>query len=189
MLVPLEIRFHNLEPSAALEEVIRERADKLNRLYDRLTSCRVAVEAPHRQHRKGNIYEIHIELGVPGGKLVVTREPHHAAEKWANPDLYKIVREAFDNAERQLLGYKGKLSGDVKVHAEFFHGQVSALHPDRDHGFVLTNTGGQLYFHRNSVMDGALEDLRVGQPVHYVETAGDTGPTASKVWTVAEHRE
>lgn len=55
MEIPLEIRFHNLEPSDALESAIRERAAKLDKLYDRLTSCRVAVERPHHQHRKGNL--------------------------------------------------------------------------------------------------------------------------------------
>jgi cold shock CspA family protein len=73
----------------------------------------------------------------------------------------------------------------VKIHEEFYHGQVAALHPERDHGFIQTNTGTQLYFHRNSLMDADFDDLAPGQPVHYVETVGDTGPTAAKVWLVA----
>jgi ribosome-associated translation inhibitor RaiA/cold shock CspA family protein len=187
MDVPLEIRFHNLEPSNALEAAIRERATKLDRLYDRLTSCRVSVESPHRQHRKGNLLEIHIELGVPGGSLAVSHEPHHAREKYASPDVYKALRDAFDVAERQLLDYKRRLNGDVKAHEDaFFHGQVVAIHPESDHGFLSTNTGGQLYFHRNSVMGGALEDLSPGAAVHYIETVGATGPTAAKVWPAVE---
>lgn len=186
---PLEIRFHNLDASEALEAAIRERVDKLDRLYPRLTRCLVSVEAPHRQHRKGNIYEIHIDLWVPGGHLAVTKEPHRAREKYASPDVYKAMRDAFDAAERRLLDYKRQINGEVKIHSEFFHGQVSALHPDRDHGFVLTNTGSQLYFHRNSLMEGSLEQLAVGQPVHYVETVGDTGPTAAKVWPASDHHD
>lgn len=186
---PLEIRFHNLETSEAVEAAIRDRVAKLDKLYPRLTSCRVSVEAPHRQHRKGNLFEVHIDLGVPGGHLAVSREPHRAREKYASPDVYKALRDAFDAAERQLLDYKRQINGDVKVHTESFAGQVAAVHPDRDHGFILTNTGTQLYFHRNSVMEGDLEDLAQGQSVHYVETAGDTGPTAAKVWPVPAMRE
>lgn len=182
MDVPLEIRFHNLTPSDSLEAAIRERAAKLDRLYNRLTSCKVSVEAPHRQHRKGNLLGIHIELGVPGGTLAVTREPHHAREKYARPDVYKALRDAFDAAERQLLDYKRRLNGEVKAHESTVPGRVAAIFPDRDHGFLTTDTGGQLYFHRNSLMDGALEDLEPGTAVHYVEAAGDTGPTAAKVW-------
>lgn len=186
MDAPLEIRFHNLDPSTAMEAAIRDRVDRLSRLYPRLTRCLVAVEAPHRQHRKGNQYEVHIELWVPGGHLAVTREPHR--QRYAHPDVYTAMRDAFDAAERQLLDYKRQINGDVKIHQDFFHGQVVALHPDRDHGFILTNTGSQLYFHRNSLMEGAFEDLAPGQAVHYVEAAGDTGPTAAKVWLVTEHR-
>ncbi len=110
MDVPMEICFHDLDSSTALEALIRERADKLDRLYPRLTSCRVSVEAPHRQHRKGNVYEIHIELGVPGGKLAVTNPPNHVREK--SLDLYTTVRDAFDAAERRLLEHKQVINGD-----------------------------------------------------------------------------
>lgn len=188
MDAPLEIRFHNLDPSAAMETAIRERVEKLDRLYPRLTRCLVSVEAPHRQHRKGNQYEVHIDLWVPGAHLAVTREPHRPRDRYANPDVYTAMRDAFDVAERQLLDYKRQINGEVKVHNDFFHGQVVSIHPDRDHGFILTNTGTQLYFHRNSVMEGDMEDLSPGQAVHYVESAGDTGPTAAKVWPTAEHR-
>jgi len=182
MDVPLEISFHELDPSEALEAEIRERAARLGKLYPRLTRCRVSVEAPHRQHRKGNLLEVHIELGVPGGSLAVTREPHRAREKYANPDAYQMVRDAFDAAERRLLDYKRQINGEVKAHEPFFHGEVTAVHAERDHGFIRTNTGDQLYFHRNSLMDGALDKLAPGTQVHYVEAAGDTGPTAVKVW-------
>ena len=182
MDVPLEIRFHELDPSDALEAAIRDRVERLDKLYPRLTSCRVAVEAPHRQHRKGNIWQIRIELGVPGGKLAISREPHHPREKYASPDIYKTLRDAFDAAERRLLDYKRQINGDVKAHEEPYAGRVAIVHPDRDHGFIVTNTGDQLYFHRNSLMGGALEGLKPGTPVHYVEAAGDTGPTAAKVW-------
>lgn len=184
MDAPLEIRFHNLEPSDALEAAIRERVAKLDKLYPRLTRCQVAVEAPHKQHRKGNVYTIHIDLWVPGGHLAVTREPHKPHEKYAAPDVYKAMRDAFDAAERQVLDYKRQINGDVKMHESFFHGQVATLTPEADHGFILTNTGSQLYFHRNSLMDGNLDDLSPGQAVHYVETVGDTGPIAAKVWRV-----
>lgn len=44
-----------------------------------------------------------------------------------------------------------------------------------------TAEGGLLYFHRNSLLSGDFDKLRRGDEVHYVEDAGDTGPTASKV--------
>lgn len=188
MDVPLEIRFHNLQTSEAVEAAIRERALRLEKFYDRITSCRVAVEAPHRQHRKGNIFTVFIDIGVPGGEVVVNREPHRPRERYAAPDIYKAIRDAFDAAERQLVEYKRRQRGETKGHEQLFHGQVSEI-VDSDHGFLVTNTGSSLYFHRNSVLNGEFDRLRPGSAVHYVETVGDTGPIANKVWLAAEHQE
>jgi cold shock CspA family protein len=59
---------------------------------------------------------------------------------------------------------------------------VSSLFASRNYGFITTSEGKELYFHRNSLMDADLEELRRGDPVHYIEANGDTGPTAAKVW-------
>jgi len=181
MEIPLEIVFHNLPSSPTVEAEIRERVDKLDRLYEHLIGCRVAVEQLHRRHQTGNLYDVHIELRMPGHELAITHEPHRAREKFANPDLGVALRTAFQTAERCLIEFKRRQQGDVKVHADFLAGQVSQLYPEEDHGFVLT-PGGQLYFHRNSLVNRDFDRLQVGDKVHYIETVGDTGPIASKVW-------
>jgi hypothetical protein len=75
MQVPLEIAFHNMEPSEFIEAKVRERVDKLERYCDRITRCSVGIEAPHRAYRQGNLYHVRIEIGVPGKELVVSRDP------------------------------------------------------------------------------------------------------------------
>ncbi len=187
MQTPLEITFHNMQPSETVEAEIRKRAAKLEKMYERLVGCRVSVEGLHKQHRTGNVYEVHIEMMVPGQNLVVSREPHKAKERYANPDVYTSIRDAFKSAERQLNDFKQRQRGDVKPHDAMFQGQVSQLYPDEDHGFILTHTGTQLYFHRNSVMNNGFDLLKKGDAVHFVETVGDTGPIASKVWRGPEH--
>ena len=52
----LQIAFHNMKPSAALRAEITKRVAKLEKLFGRLTACRVSVEALHRQHRTGNVH-------------------------------------------------------------------------------------------------------------------------------------
>lgn len=182
MDVPLEIRFHNLHSSPAVESAIRDRAARLEKFFDRITSCRVAVEAPHRQHRKGNLVTVFISIGVPGGELTVNREPHRTDERYAQPDIYRAIRDAFDAAERQVQDYKQRLRGEIKPHPSPVHGVVSQI--EDDHGFLTTNTGSSLYFHRNALLDGGFEALRPGDAVHYIETVGDTGPIAQKVWAM-----
>ena len=181
MQIPLEIRYHHLDPSDSLDKEIRAHVDKLERLYPRLTGCRVAVECRHRQHQTGNVREVHIELSVPGTKLVVSREPHRT-EAFAHADVRSALREAFRAAERQLTDYKRQQQGTVKPQPVLLAGSVTRLAPEQDHGFILTALGTLLYFNRTSLMDEDLDSLRIGDAVHYVEIEGDSGPVASKVW-------
>ena len=171
MDTPVEIVFHNMPSSPAVEQEIRDRVEKLDRMYNHLIGCRVSVEHLHRQHRTGNVYEVHIELRVPGEDVVVSREPHHARERYSDPDVNVALRDAFKTAERRLVEFKRKQRGDVKVHESdaFFVGQVSQLYPNEDHGFLLTHEGTQLYFHRNSLVQRDFDELQVGDRVHFVQ--------------------
>lgn len=58
-----------MDTSAAVAARVQEEAAKLDRYFDRITSCRVIVEAPHRHHRRGEPFHVRIELGVPGKEL------------------------------------------------------------------------------------------------------------------------
>jgi cold shock CspA family protein/ribosome-associated translation inhibitor RaiA len=189
MDVPLEIAFHNLDSSDTVETRVRERAAKLEKLYPRLVSCRVVVEAPHRQHQKGNVFRVRIEMSVPGDTLVVSKEPNRVSERYADPDVYTVLKEAFDTAERQLKEFKERQYGEVKPHDAPMHGHIERINADRDFGFLRNVQGNQLWFHRNAVLNEELENLKEGEPVHYVEVIGETGPQASRVWRVtSEHQ-
>lgn len=178
MQLPLEITFRNMDPSPALENNIREKADKLDRYYDRIMACRVALESQHKHHHKGNIYHCRIDLTVPGKELVVSREPH---KDHSHEDPYVAVRDAFDAMRRQLEAFARQQRGDVKTHEEHPMGQVVELVPEQDFGRIGTIDGRDLYFHRNSVINGDFNELKVGQPVSFVEEDGDEGPQASTV--------
>ena len=184
MEVTPDITFHNMRHSETLREDILKRIAKLEKFYGRLIFCRVSIEARTKQHRTGNIYDVHIEMQAPGGYLVVSREPHHAKERHAHPDVLTSIHDAFEAAEAQLRSFGKKRHGEVKAHAAPVQGQISELFTDRDYGFILTNEGARLYFHRNSVMNEDFDKLKRGDAVQFVEGDGDTGPTAVKVWTV-----
>jgi ribosomal subunit interface protein len=106
MQIPLQITFHGIDHSDAVEERIREKTAKLEQLCDRITSCRVVVEAHHRNssnlHLKGQPFHITINLTVPGVELVVKRDPKDAH---VNEDIFVALRDAFDNISRQLKDY------------------------------------------------------------------------------------
>jgi ribosome-associated translation inhibitor RaiA/cold shock CspA family protein len=186
MQVPVEIAFHNIEKSAWAEEEIRARIAKLERIYDRLVTCRVRVDQ-RANNSSGTIPPVvHIELGIPGQKdLVVSHEPDYLQHKFQSPDLHNAINEAFRIAEDQLVRLKNRREGRTKQpHHDGenqFLGQVAEVNGGQDFGFLLTKEGGLLYFHRNSMLSGDFDDLRRGDEVYYVEEMGDTGPTAAKV--------
>lgn len=109
----VQITFRDMDPSAALEARIRERISQLERVCERLTSCRVIVEAPHRHHHQGKLFHIRIDVTLPGGEIVVGRDP---AEHHAHEDAYVTVRDAFDALRRRLDDHTQRRRGDVKTH-------------------------------------------------------------------------
>jgi hypothetical protein len=98
MQTPIVVSFHNLPPSPALEAAARDEAAALERFCDHLVSCRVAIEAPHQHHHKGQAYRVRVEVGIPGRHLVVARVPDDPARA----DAHLALRQAFRAARRQL---------------------------------------------------------------------------------------
>jgi ribosomal subunit interface protein len=109
MQVPLQINFHDVPQSEALEARVREKAARLEAFYPRIMSCRVAIEAQHRHKHQGKHYAVRVDVRVPGREIVANRDHHE--------DVYVALREAFDAARRQLEEYAKVQRGDVKAHA------------------------------------------------------------------------
>ena len=184
---PVEIAFRNIESSDAAEAAIRDHVARLERMYGRMTTCRVRVDQRNQNVNESMPPVVHFDISVPGHKdIVVAHEADHLQRKYQAPDLRNAINEAFRIAERRLGKYKDKLTDHGVAErgheaANEFRGQVAELTPEKDFGYVLTKEGGLLYFHRNSLLNGVFDDLRRGDEVSYVEQAGDTGPIASKV--------
>lgn len=107
MNLPLQIVFRNMQPSPAVEAKVRERVDKLEKMYDRIMSRRVVVEERHRHHHQGNLYHVRVDLTVPDSELVA-----HSDDE----DVYVAVRDGFDAVRRQLEDYARCRRGEVKTH-------------------------------------------------------------------------
>ena len=109
MQVPLRVTFRDMEPTAAVDQRIRERAAALEQFCDDITACHVVVEEHHRHHHQGGLFHVRIDLTVPGTVLVVNREPQ---KHQAHEDLYVAVRDAFDAARRQLEDWARERRGN-----------------------------------------------------------------------------
>jgi hypothetical protein len=73
MQVPLQVSFRDMEHSEAVEALAREKAAALEKFAGDLTSCRVVVGPAGKHRRRGNPYEVRIDLAVPGREIAVTR--------------------------------------------------------------------------------------------------------------------
>jgi ribosomal subunit interface protein len=113
MQLPLQITFHDLPPSKAVEEYVRRHAAKLEGLALRITRCRVALEKPHRHSRHGQQYRVVIAVSLPGGEVVATRSPDDAK---TFEDLYAAIDGSFDEIGRRIQDFAHRQRGDVKRH-------------------------------------------------------------------------
>ena len=96
MTTPLEVHFHGLEKSDAVEMRVREKVEKLRRHFERMNGCRVVLEAPHRNPEKAKVFQVKIEISVPGRQPIIVsheREGAHAQE-----DIMLAIRDAFEVA-------------------------------------------------------------------------------------------
>ena len=101
MQIPIQISFRDISHSDFIKKRIYEKVEKLKKYTDRITFCRVTVEAPHRHHNKGKLYHVCIDLSLPGEKIVVARDPNDQSHE----DIYIAIRDAFEAARRQLKKY------------------------------------------------------------------------------------
>ena len=120
MELPLQITFHSLQRSDAIAGHVRNRARKLEKFFDRIHFCRVAIEAPHHHRTKGNEYRVRVEVSVPGQQLVVTRGD---GDHGAYGDVYAAIRDAFDAMRRQLEDYAALLRHNART------AQVAEMQP------------------------------------------------------------
>lgn len=202
MQLPIQISFRNMESSPAVEARIREEAEKLSEFYDQIIGCRVMAELPHRHHNRGKRFHIRIDLTVPGSEIVVNHEPslRHTLQQTddealpkeleidaPHKDAFVTIRDAFKTARRQLQNHARKQAGAVKRHAPAPLARVSRLYPKEGYGYLETSDG-EVYFHKNSVLNEGFDELSVGTEVSFAEEKGEKGPQASTVRAISRRR-
>ncbi|MGO9934985.1 MAG: HPF/RaiA family ribosome-associated protein [Steroidobacteraceae bacterium] len=110
MSPPIQITWRSIEHSAALESRIRELAQRLEKFISQIVHCRVVIELPHKHGHQGRVYEVRIQITIPGGELVAQHEHH---ERHTHEDPYVAVRDAFRAVRRQLEDHERKWRQDA----------------------------------------------------------------------------
>src|SRR5579871_2401744 len=120
MMLPIQVILRDMPNSTAIENHIRTKAEKLNRFYDRISSCRIAVDEPQKHKNQSDyIFTVRIDITVPGKELVVTRKQ--------NKDIYIAIRDAFKAITRQLEEHSKRQKGQIKTHPDVMYGHIARL--------------------------------------------------------------
>ena len=99
-----------MEHSPALDERIRELANKLEGVHPKITHCHVVVNEIDKHKNNGNLFEVRVDLHVPGKEIVATHQKHE--------DPYAAATAAFDVLFRQLEDEIRITRGEVKRHRD-----------------------------------------------------------------------
>lgn len=178
MTIPLQITIRDMAHSEALDASIREKAARLEAFYPNIMSCRVVVEIPHKHKHQGKLFNVRVDVTVPGHELVFNRDLHE--------DVHVALRDAFDAAKRRLEDMVRVQRGDVKSHTPSAHGRVARIDGEQGFGFIETSDGRELYFARDNVVHPGFDQLRIGDEVQFVEEVADEGLQAKRV-SVGKH--
>jgi ribosomal subunit interface protein len=170
-MLPVQITLRDIPPSPAVELHIRKRAEKLGRFYDRVNSCRVVVEWTQKNKHQGKLYNVKIDLTVPGKELVVTRK--------SDEDIYVAIRDSFDAIVRQLEEHARKRHGHIKTHQDVMHGHIARLVPTEGYGFIEGVDGNEYYFSVTNVK--GFDHLTIGDAVEYIAEMFSDGRHAHHV--------
>ncbi len=184
MQTPAQIEFEGVESAPQLQAAIDKHIAELESRFGRVTACRVVVKGPGLRHQSGGQYQVSIRLALPDGHEVNIGRTPKQDERYG--DLTFAVDNAFKRARRQLQDRARLMRGQTKQHENQPIGTVLRIDPSGEFGFLETADGREVYFNRNSVLDGASK-IAVGTRVSYVEATGEKGPQASTVRTLGKH--
>jgi hypothetical protein len=107
----LQVTYRGVEKTPTLDGLIRSRVRGLERYYNRLGGCRVALEKPHRQREAGSGWRVRIDMMVPPRHELVIIEDANKGEEPSH-----VVQVAFAAAERLLKKAVDRIRGEEKVH-------------------------------------------------------------------------
>jgi len=185
MQTPPEIEFQGMTGTPQIENAIAKHVAQLEQRWGRITACRLVLKGPGQHHRTSGLYEVHIHLALPDGREVNVERTPPADERHA--DLTFALDDAFKHARRQLQDQVRRAQGQVKHHDGLPIGTVVRIDPSGEFGFLETSDGQDVYFHRNSVLDGAFSRLHVGSRVTFAEELGEKGAQATTVKLLGKH--
>ena len=99
-MLPIHITLQDIKDSGTLDTLLRKKAEKMSMYCQRILSCRILVTLTQKRQRQGRLYNVRIELSVPGKHLAASNTPDES--------LPVAIRDAFLALRHQLEHYAKK---------------------------------------------------------------------------------
>jgi cold shock CspA family protein len=170
------MELHWLHPEAFSE---RERLDAEGRIRelarDQTDLIDVRITARTTEHHRIGEQDVHIICEARGKQIVATR---------TRPEAGLALNEALDAFEREVRRMRDRRTEQrtERPPEPPELGVVDEVRLDEGFGFILTDAGERVYFHRNAVHDDLeFEHLEEGQRVGLNIEGGIEGPQATVV--------
>ncbi|WP_298105670.1 HPF/RaiA family ribosome-associated protein [Bradyrhizobium sp.] len=185
MQTPTQIELEGVRKTPELQAAIDGSIAELERLFGRITACRIVVKGPGERHQTGGQHQVSVRLALPDGREVNVGRTPKQDERYA--DLTFAIDNAFKRARRRLQDQARLMRGQTKVHEGQLVGTVVRIDPSGEFGFLESADGHEVYFNFNSVLNGGSSSITPGTRVHYVEEIGAKGAQASTVKVLGKH--
>ena len=99
-MLPTYITLHDIQSSPTLDTLLRKKADKLSTYYQHILCCRILISLLQKRQRQGRLYQVRIELSVPGRQLTANHVP--------DENIHVAIRDTFAALKQQLEHYAKK---------------------------------------------------------------------------------
>jgi ribosomal subunit interface protein len=171
----IEIQTQHIDMQPEWRDLIDQRLARLAERYPKL--IRVHVTLKHGRHHLRGVEEVDIVGTYPGATFRTAKQEE---------EMRDAIHAALDSLEREVAAHHEKRRHFGKAPGPRASGTIARLFTDRGYGFIRTDEGEEIYFHRHALHELDFDSLPLGLPVELEIESGEQGPQASRVFPVGE---
>jgi ribosomal subunit interface protein len=171
----IEIQSLHVEVAPEWRTLIDDRLAMLAARYPEL--IRVHVTLKHGAHHQRGLEEVDVVATCTGGTLRAGKQEE---------TMRAAVHAALDALEREVAAQHEQRRRFGKAPGPRPSGTIAQIFTDRGYGFIRTDDGEEVYFHRHALQELEFESLTIGQPVELDLERGARGLQASRVFPAGE---
>jgi ribosomal subunit interface protein len=172
----IEIQTQHVEMQPEWRTLIEERLARLAERYPKL--IRVHVTLKHGPHHAHGAEEVDIVATYPRATLRAGKREE---------GMRDAVHAALEALERQLAEHRDEQQRFGTGFGARASGTIERLFADRGYGFIQSEAGEEVYFHRNALRELDFATLELGLPVSIEVEQGSHGLHATRVFPMGEH--